>query len=190
MNILQPIPTNYGDWGSRFGDLWNDQIQRVRALFGESIEAVRIPQQDLTEVPIIEVKKEKVVDLLAYLKTEKGFEYNFLSDLTATDEESEPRFRVVYQLFSTLHKTRIRVKSSVKDGEEFPTAISVWPGANWAEREVFDMFGIRFAGHPDLRRVLMDERWVGYPLRKDYPLRGYQVFTEPEPIHPELLKDS
>lgn len=190
MNIRQPIATNYGDWASKFNDLWKDQVSRISALFGESIERVHFPQQDLTEVPIFEVKKERVIELLTYLKSEKGFEYNFLADLTATDEEVEPRFRIVYQLFSTVHKTRVRVKASVKEGEEFPSAISLWPGANWAEREVFDMFGVRFAGHPDLRRVLMDERWVGHPLRKDYPLRGYQLFTEPEPIHPELLKNS
>ena len=126
------------------------------------------------------------------MKTEQGFEYGFLSDITAIDQEpvlesGMPRFEVVYNLYSLATKARIRVKTRVADGEEVPTAIPIWPGANWAEREVWDMFGIRFTGHPDLRRILMDERWEGFPLRKDYPLRGYQVFTEPETINQELL---
>ena len=112
------------------------------------------------------------------MKSEPGFEYGFLSDLTATDEEIAPRFEMVYNLFSTRHKWRIRLKVRVREDEEVPTAIPVWPGANWAEREVWDMYGIRFKGHPDLRRILMDERWEGHPLRKDYPLRGYQIFTD------------
>ena len=85
-------------------------------------------------------------------------------------------------------KARIRVKIKIAEDESVPTLIPLWEGANWAEREIFDMFGIHFEGHPDLRRILMDQRWEGHPLRKDYPLRGYQVFLTPEPLDPELLK--
>jgi NADH-quinone oxidoreductase subunit C len=84
-------------------------------------------------------------------------------------------------------KHRIRVKTRVPEGQDVATASGLWKGADWAEREVYDMFGIKFRGHPDLRRILMDERWVGHPLRKDYPLKGYQLFPEPENIHRELL---
>lgn len=188
MDIRKPIPTNGGDWLSRFGETWKAQVQQLQEKFGGAIEEVRLPPSYPTDVPILYVRKEKIVEVLQFLKSEAGFEYNFLSDITATDEEADPRFEVVYNLFSQSRFWRIRVKTKVKDGEEVPTAVDVWPGANWAEREVFDMFGIRFTGHPDLRRILMDDRWVGYPLRKDYPLRGYQVFTEPQAIHPEVLE--
>jgi NADH-quinone oxidoreductase subunit C len=121
------------------------------------------------------------------LKTDAAFAYDFLADLTASDEEVDPRFEVIYNLRSTKTKARIRVKARVAEGEKIDTAVHVWAGANWQEREVFDMFGVQFAGHPDLRRILMDLRWEGHPLRKDYPLRGYQVFTEAEDIDPKLL---
>src|SRR6185312_11439633 len=163
-----------------------------QARFSSAIEEVRMPVEHPVEVPVVYVKKDTLIGVLSFMKTEQGFEYGFLSDITAIDQEpgveaGMPRFEVVYNLYSLTTKARIRVKTRVADGEEVPTAIPIWPGANWAEREVWDMFGIRFTGHPDLRRILMDERWEGFPLRKDYPLRGYQVFTEPEPINQRLL---
>jgi NADH-quinone oxidoreductase subunit C len=189
MDIRTPVPTIYGDWLTRFGDAWRAQIDKARARFGDAIEEVRMPGEHPTDVPILYVKKDRAIELLAFLKNENGCEYDFLADLTATDEESDPRFEVVYNLASMAHKWRIRVKCRVREDESMPTLSEVWPGANWQEREVFDMFGIKFAGHPDLRRILMDVRWQGYPLRKDYPLRGYQVFTSPEPVDTKLLED-
>jgi NADH/F420H2 dehydrogenase subunit C len=111
----------------------------------------------------------------------------FFTDITATDEEADLRFEVIYNLFSTQHHWRIRVKVRVEESEDVPSAVSVWKGANWAEREIFDMFGVRFKDHPNLRRILMDQRWVGHPLRKDYPLKGYQIFTDAEAVDPSLL---
>jgi NADH-quinone oxidoreductase subunit C len=127
--------------------------------------------------------------LLRFMKSEPGFEYGFLSDITATDEEIEPRFEIVYNLASMTKQHRIRLKVRVRENEECPSACEIWPGANWAEREVFDMFGVRFSGHPDLRRILLDNRWQGHPLRKDYPIKGYQVFTSPEQVEEHLLED-
>ena len=188
MDVRHPISTNGGDWLVKFGDAWKKQVEQVKAKFGQSIEEVRMPPEAFTDVPILYVQKDSIVPLLKYLKEEPDFEYGFLSDITATDEESNPRFEVVYNLFSHSYRRRIRVKVRVAEGDEVPTSISVWKGADWAEREVYDMYGIKFKGHPDLRRILMDNRWEGYPLRKDYPLKGYQIFSEPQPIDPSLLK--
>jgi NADH-quinone oxidoreductase subunit C len=187
MDIRTPIQNAGEDWVAKFGETWKSQVAAARAKFGDAIEEVRMPVDYPTDVPILYVKKESVVALLQHLKTDSLCDYNFLSDLTATDEEVEPRFEVVYNLFSQAKRHRIRVKTRVREGEECPTAISVWTGANWQEREVWDMFGIKFSGHPDLRRILMDNRWEGHPLRKDYPLRGYQVFSEPMDADPKLL---
>jgi NADH-quinone oxidoreductase subunit C len=186
-DIRNPISTNGGDWLQKWGDLWKTQTATVKEKFGDAIEEIRMPMEYPTDVPIIYVKKESVIALLKFLKTDAAFAYDFLADLTATDEEVDPRFEVVYNLRSTKTKARIRVKARVAEGDKIDTLVNVWAGANWQEREVFDMFGIQFAGHPDLRRILMDLRWEGHPLRKDYPLRGYQVFTEAEDIDPKLL---
>jgi len=188
MDIRNPIPTNGGDWLPRFQELWRKQVDLLQQKFAEAIEEVRMPSQYPTDVPMVFVKKEQIVQVLQFVKSSPDFDYNFLADITATDEEKEPRFEVIYNLFSHSNRNRIRFKVRVADGEEVPTSVSVWKGANWAEREVFDMYGVRFKGHPDLRRILMDVRWEGYPLRKDYPLRGYQLFTEPEPVDPGLLE--
>jgi NADH-quinone oxidoreductase subunit C len=186
MNIHKAVPTIYGDHLAKFGDAWKSHLEALRTRFGSAIEETRFPGDFPTDVPIVYVHADAIVDVLKFLKGE--LEYGFLSDITATDETpGEPRFEVVYHLYAP-KKQRLRLKVRVAEGASVPTACDVWPAANWAEREVWDMFGIRFSGHPDLRRILMDERWQGHPLRKDYPLRGYQIFTEPEPIHEELLK--
>lgn len=188
MNILKPVPTIYGDHHEKFKKNWAHQASLLKDEFKTGIEKVLIPPKYPTDVPIVFVKKDSLIELLKFLKTNGECNYQFLSDITATDElPDKPRFHVVYQLLSHSSMMRIRVKVRVNEDEEVPTAIPLWEGANWAEREVFDMFGVRFKGHPDLRRILMDERWEGHPLRKDYPLRGYQVFPTPEPIHEDLL---
>ena len=188
MDIRTPVSTIYGDWATRFGDTWKHQVEVLKDKFGASIEQVKMPGEHLTDVPIIYVSKDRIIDLLKFMKSEPGFEYGFLADYTASDEGGDKRFELIINLFSTTKLWRIRVKVRLQENEESPTLISVWPGANWAEREIWDMFGVRFTGHPDLRRIIMDQRWVGHPLRKDYPLRGYQVFTTPEPIDPKLLE--
>src|SRR5882672_2325007 len=102
---------------------WKVQVAGVKAKFGEAIEEVKMPGEAPTEVPIIYVRKESVIEVLRHLKSD--CEYNFLSDLTATDEEIEPRFEVVYNLFSHTNKCRIRVKTRARDGEDVPTATSL-----------------------------------------------------------------
>lgn len=187
MNILTPIPSNGGDWLPRFGEQWRQQVQSLKQKFGISIECIEMPGFDRTDVPIVYVHRSEILDLLKFLKSE--FNYNFLADLTATDELPErPRFLVIYNLYSTEKHYRIRLKVKLEEGESMPSIVSIWAGANWAEREVFDMFGITFNAHPDLRRILNDSRWDGYPLRKEYPLQKYQIFDEAEPPNPKLLE--
>jgi NADH-quinone oxidoreductase subunit C len=188
-DIRTPVPTIYGDFAQKHAERWRLQVEILQKKFGAAIEEVRWPGTTPTDVPIIYVAKESIIEVLRELKEGAEFQYDFLADLTATDEEIEPRFEVVYNLASLGTSARIRVKARVRDGEDLPTATVLWTGANWAEREVWDMFGVKFRGHPDLRRILMDERWQGHPLRKDYPLRGYQLFPDTQPIHTELLKD-
>jgi NADH-quinone oxidoreductase subunit C len=188
-DIRNPLATNGGDAWARFGELWRAQATAVREKFGPRITGILLQPEAATDLPTIQVLREAVSELLAFMKSDPGFQYGFLADLTATDEQPRvPRFDVVYHLFSHAKLCRIRVKTQVGEEESVRTISDLWEGANWAERECFDMFGIRFAGHPDLRRTLMDERFVGHPLRKDFPLRGYQVFPEPEKIHTELLE--
>jgi NADH-quinone oxidoreductase subunit C len=110
---------------------------------------------------------EAAIPLLEFLKLEADFDY--LVDLTAVDWPKRPeRFDLVYILYSFARNERIRVKTYIADGYKPETAVGVHLTANWMEREVFDMFGIEFAGHPDMRRILLPEEWQGYPLRKDY----------------------
>jgi len=114
-------------------------------------------------------RPEVTVPVLECLKLEAGFDY--LVDVTAVDYPSRPeRFDLVYILYSFARNQRIRVKTRIADGYKPATAVGVHLTANWLEREVFDMFGIEFDGHPDMRRILMPEEWRGYPLRKDYPI--------------------
>ena len=114
-------------------------------------------------------KPEAVVPIIEFLKLEAGFDY--LVDVTAVDYPDRPeRFELVYILYSFSRNQRIRIKTGIADGFKPATVAGVHPTANWLEREVFDMFGIEFAGHPDMRRILLPEEWQGYPLRKDYPI--------------------
>lgn len=128
------------------------------------------------------VSPARIADLCAGLRDAPGLRYNFLADLTAVDwEERVPRFDVVYHLLSIPTKAVVRLKVRVGDeGEEHPSVpsvVTVWLGANWYEREIYDLFGIMFAGHPDLRRILMPDDWTTHPLRKDYPLTGITLPT-------------
>jgi NADH-quinone oxidoreductase subunit C len=112
--------------------------------------------------------------VLEFLKGDPGLRFNFLADLTAVDRyPSEPRFEVVYHLRSMQSGERLRLKTRVPSEEaRIDSVVSLWPVADMLEREVFDLFGIHFAGHPNLKRLLMPDDWEGHPLRKDYPVEG------------------
>ena len=118
------------------------------------------------------VKRESLAPMLAHARDELGFDY--LVDITTIDQTGQdPRFEIVYELYSYRTKLHLRVKSAAPEEDpEFPTATGLWPGANWHEREAYDMMGVRFAGHPNLKRILMWEGYPFFPLRKEFPLAG------------------
>jgi len=129
------------------------------------------------DCPAVNVPPADLLAVLGALKTAHGFD--FLADIAGLDwsETVSPRFAVAYQLFSTTTFEYIRVVAPCADAAapEVPSAVGLWPAANWHEREAYDMFGIRFAGHPDLRRILMWDSYPYFPLRKDFPLAGHET---------------
>lgn len=190
MNIKQQVVTNFGSELARFEADWRSQVERIKARFKEAVEGISFPGTDFTDVPIVRVKPTSLIELLSFMKIEAGFDYDFCADFTASDESPrEPRFDIIYNLFSTTRHNRIRVKMGIAESEEAPSIRSLWAGADWSEREIWDMFGVRFEGRPNIRRILMDNRWKGHPLRKDYSIYSYQIFPNPEPPYPEYLED-
>ena len=124
--------------------------------------------------PIVRLAPGALLEGLTLLRDRRELRFDFLSSVTAVHWPKRERpFEVVHHLYSTTKRQRLAVKIDLAEGEEAPTATGVWPAANWHEREVFDLFGIRFTGHPDMTRILMPDDWVGHPLRKEYPLEGH-----------------
>lgn len=120
------------------------------------------------------VKRESIIKVLTYLRDDQNCHFKLLMDVTAVDyPEREERFDIVYNLLSLRLNQRIRVKFTVDDETPIASVVDVFSAANWLEREVWDLFGVRFSGHPDLRRILTDYGFEGHPLRKDFPLTGY-----------------
>jgi len=122
-------------------------------------------------IPTITVAKESLVAMCEFLRNEAGGAYILLTDHTAVDyPKREKRFELIYHLYSFRRNDRVRLKVLVGENEKAPSVTGVWPTANWLEREVFDLFGVQYEGHPDLKRILMPDGWVGHPLRKDYDI--------------------
>jgi NADH-quinone oxidoreductase subunit C len=142
---------------------------------GVIIELVRFRDETTIHVPA-----EKLRDVCKLLRDDANVSFTMLTDLTALDMlrlRVDPRFDVVVLLYSLKNRVRLRIKAGCNDGEPVPSLVPLWNGANWLERECYDMFGIQFAGHPNLRRILLPDEWdEGFPLRKDYPLRGWKEF--------------
>ena len=123
---------------------------------------------------VVRCASDDIIEVLTISRDEPSLAFDQLTDLTAVDYPNRPyRFELVYQLLSITHNRRMRVLVAVEDGNVVPSVLPVFNAANWAEREVWDMFGIFFSGHPDLRRLLTDYGFEGHPLRKDFPLTGY-----------------
>jgi len=150
--------------------------------FGDAIVETHDQHGDHTAV----VARDALLAVLAHCRDDAALAFDVLMDLTAVDylkypgREDGPRFEVVYHLYSIARNHRLRVKVRVdEDDASVPSAVALWPIANWLEREVWDMFGVRFEGHPDPRRLLMYEEFVGHPLRKDYPITRRQPLIGP-----------
>ena len=143
----------------------NELVARFRAKFGATV----LETMEDRKQAILTVERERLAEIALYARDEEKFE--MLADLTAVDwPKREKRFDVVLNLYSFAKNERLRLKVHAADGEAVPSAVGVWVAANWLEREVFDMFGIVFSGHPKLTRILLPDEWQGYPLRKDYDI--------------------
>ena len=146
--------------------------QKLRAWDPQAISQTIEFRGELTLV----VPAERLRRTMGYLQTEPGLEFNFLSDISVVDRlPAEPRFELNYHLVSLPNRQRLRLRVWLSGAD--PTVDSmtpVYPTADWHEREIFDLFGVRFEGHPDLRRILLPDDWEGYPLRKDYPVEGFR----------------
>lgn len=151
----------------------NPIIQKLRAWDEQAIAEVSQFRGELTIV----VSREELIGAAEFLRAEPGLQFDFLSDISAVDRfPMEPRFEVNYHLLSIALRQILRLRVWIPGkNPALPTIIPVWPTANWHEREIFDLFGIRFEGHPDLHRILMPDDWEGHPLRKDYPVEGFST---------------
>ena len=157
-------------------------LDELRRRFGGAIVETHDHRGELTAT----VARDALLGVLALCKDDAALAFDVLMDLTAVDyqkfpgREDGPRFEVVYHLYSIARNHRLRLKVRVdEDDARVPSAAALWPIANWLEREVFDLYGIRFRNHPDLRRLLLYEEFVGHPLRKDYPINRRQPLIGP-----------
>ena len=168
------------DWGR---GAWVDPdvekhpaVRAIRQQFPDTILDIVRFRDETT----IHVRREDLLQVCAYLRQHARVALDFLTDLTAVDMlrlREQPRFDVVVQLYSLRNRVRLRIKAGCNDGEPVPSLTPLWNSADWLERETFDMFGIIFEGHPNLRRMLLPDDWdEGFPLRKEYPLRGWREF--------------
>jgi NADH-quinone oxidoreductase subunit C len=147
-------------------------LARLLGWNSPAVAAVKFDREELT----VWIAKESIREACAILRDDPSCPFNYLADVTAVDwYPSEPRFEVVYHLLAISKKERVRLKVKLDGSSPVVESVtSVWPSANQFEREVFDLFGVRFSGHPRLERILMPDNWEGHPLRKDYPVEGYR----------------
>jgi NADH-quinone oxidoreductase subunit C len=162
-------------------------LARLKARFGDVILETSSFRGDDEAL----VAPENWLTVARYLRDDTECAMNHFIDLTAVDyperEPNVPRFEVLLFVRSLAKKHRVRLKTRVRDGEDLDTLTGIWEGANWTERECYDMFGVKFRGHPDLRRILMYEEFVGYPLRKDYPINKTQPLIPYREVDPAKL---
>ena len=146
-------------------------LERLRGKFPEAVIADQESRDDL----LVTVSIDALIEVMQFLHDDEQLSFDLLIDVLSIDNSERrrtPRFEVVYVLVSTASYDRLLLKVLVDDGEEVPTVTGIWKSADWAEREVYDLMGIRFSGHPDLRRILTWDGFEGHPLRKEFPLLG------------------
>ena len=162
----------------------SEAVEKIETRFQDNILLKNSFRDELS----LTVSKDSLIEIMTFCKKELGFDY--LVDLTAVDNlGTNPRYEVVYELYSYSDSCHLRIKVGVDESErEVSSVVDLWPTANWHEREAFDMIGVTFSGHPDMRRILMWEGYPYYPLRKDFPLAGKTsdmpdvAFSEPVPL--------
>ena len=146
-------------------------IDKLKQRFEDGIVETSVFKDEITHL----VKITALVSISEYLKADSAIRMNYLVDVIGVDyKPKSPRFEVVYHLYSIPFRHRVRLKVKVNEGVSVPTVTGIWPGADFPECEAYDMYGIIFDGHPNLRRIYMASDWEGHPLRKDYPLKGYK----------------
>lgn len=144
-------------------------VEILRGRFGDAVLGDQVFRGQLS----VTVEAEQIAAVCGCCRDHEGLRFDMLTDLTAVDRlPADPRFELVYNLYSFPQNRRLRLKAVVPENGSVATAEGVWKAANWLEREVYDLFGIVFDGHPDLRRILLWDGYVGHPLRKDFPLHG------------------
>lgn len=156
-------------------------IEKLKARFGADV----LSADEVRGAETIMIGRDRAPEILRALRDEPDFAFDMLSDLSALDwPDRAPRFQVVYHLNSLRLKHRLRVKIEIAEQDAWVhSAIEIWKAADWLERECYDMFGIRFQGHPDLRRILLYDSFQGHPLRKDYPVaRRHPIVEETDPV--------
>lgn len=148
-------------------DLLNKVSEKLSAQFGTDVLSAEL----LYDFPVFTIHHNKIHDVLSFLKSDEELNFHFLTDLTALQTEDEKQLGVVYHLHNMMKNYRVRIKSFVDiSNPVIPTATDLWPGANWMERESYDFFGVKFKGHPNLKRILNVDEMDIFPLRKEYPL--------------------
>ena len=148
-----------------------EAVEKIKEKFPEEVRDVK----EFREQVSVTLNKGRIFEICRFLHDEPELSFDYLADLCGTDYlgKKDKRFEVVYHLYSIKHRCGIRLKAEVtEDDPTIDSVVPIWAGVNWHERECFDMYGITFKGHPDLRRILMPEDWEGHPLRKDYPIKG------------------
>ncbi len=178
IQIIDPVWVHSGFWGPLDENI-HPAVVAIRAALPGVVKEVTFFRDEVT----IHVVTDQLSDVAMLLRDTDELAYRLVSDLTAVDMlglRRSPRFDVVVTLYSIKHRKRLRLKAAVEEGQTCPTLTGVYKATGWLEREAYDMFGIIFEGHPDLRRMLLPEDWdEGHPLRKDYPIRGYKQYVQP-----------